>query len=160
MIMFFTLSFAQSNQPLFVLKSVSMQKWKGNDGLAGCRYYIKYETYTDNKGAIADTVWIGEKCFPISTFQEGDIESYNANLRYTKGQYRWTYDIYINEDLNKKITYSYNPGNYYSGEDKTKLASNKPPKYIGEALISYNYKGKRFLKPIDKISEQESVTYK
>ena len=144
-----------------MLTGASAQKWSSKtEDKFGCRYYISYET-TNTNTAKADTLWIGEKCFPLKEYDANEIESYNSNIRLVKDveiKSKWTYNIYVDEDLTADERYTYKPSGY-TQQEETKVKKPTPPIYNGAAAVSYFCNGKRYLKEIASFKIMQPIYY-
>jgi hypothetical protein len=145
------------DNPVISVISAKSQRWSGGvtgSNNMGCKYYIDFVIYLHGKEIKADTIWIGNKCYPICTYEGNFPTDENANCKLTKGKDKWTYSFFINQGESNG---SSNVPD--AGRNKNEEAQPKAPDYKGAAAIRYTFNHRERLKVIQSFKQLPAINY-
>lgn len=128
----------KKRKPDFSVKAASKTPWAGGPaGYHGVKYHIELSSVYSPETIHPDTIWSGEKCFPLVYKDSSTIQYHSFNTSVEKEKKRTVFKINVEE---RYIEERNSPD-----PEKKDLAepSFLPFAYKGALLLSYTKKGKR-----------------
>jgi|GEM_PF-6941314 len=149
--------FVQTGAPGQDLRLVSATRQPfdgGAPGTSGTRYEIELKTTRESCGAQPDTIWIGNKTYPLLISEENNTTKYNTlRIRGEKGN---IFKIRIMEMVTQPVTHGVPSGTH----DQASQGSLQSRTFKGEALVSYRCNDRQRFQAVRKFTMLERESFR
>ena len=139
-----------SKKSCITITEATEQQWSGGiAGRMGTYYNIIFET---KPNVATDTLWIASYYFVVTRNDSSGNILPSPFTKLDKGNNVWKYSLRVNVDRSED-------NHHYPNEQQKPKNIGNPPKYDGEAYITYLVKGIRYGYAIKSFTHLEPLNY-